>query len=164
MKLFLDDVRDAPDNTWMVFRDAPSFIHLARHVKSDGILSFDHDLGEESKLTGYDAIVQLEMEVITQGLWSVHGMPTILIHSANPVGRERMLASINSIRRHFGHTKLRMDEVYKEYVPQADLDDEIVLQTIRAQGQLDLIKDHLNLIIKVLNSSGAMKDCYPGIY
>lgn len=117
MKLFLDDVRDAPDDTWMVFRDVPTFLLHARNAEPTDILSLDHDLGEESKLTGYDTIAQLEMEVITQGLWCVHGMPTILIHSANPVGRDRMLSCINSMRRHLGISELRMFDVYKEHVP-----------------------------------------------
>lgn len=110
MKLFLDDIRIPPSEGWMMFRDVPSFIHFARYCKQGDILSFDHDLGE-------DAIKQLEKEVYTEGLWSVSGVPEFRIHSANPTGRDNMLAAINSIYRYLNLPEVTMNQVYDFRLP-----------------------------------------------
>lgn len=94
LKVFLDDLRDPPDDTWIVCRDPSTFIHLARHAD---VISLDHDLGDGVP-TGYQLLVTLETEVIMHGLWS-DKMPEILIHSANPVGCANMQAAIDSIKR-----------------------------------------------------------------
>jgi len=126
MKLFLDDIRSPPSEGWMVFRDVPSFIHFARYCKQGDILSFDHDLGEESKFTGYDAIKQLEKEVYTEGLWSVSGVPEFRIHSANPTGRDNILAAINSIRKELKILPLTMLDVYMPVEPPVSQETRVV--------------------------------------
>lgn len=94
LKLFLDDIRDPPDDTWILCRDVPTFIHLARHAD---VLSLDHDLGDGVP-TGYDVLLTLEKEVAMQGLWA-DKVPVIQVHSANPVGISNMIACIKSIRK-----------------------------------------------------------------
>lgn len=100
LKIFLDDVRPLPDDSWILIRetDIPMFIHLARHAD---VISMDHDLGESAwnGMTGYDVLKVLEKEVYEQGLYSGRGCPEFRIHSANPVGRQNMEARIASIHR-----------------------------------------------------------------
>jgi hypothetical protein len=82
MKLFLDDIRDPPDETWIVVR---SFREAHDWVKQHGfptLVSLDHDLGGE--LTGMDFVhflINLDLDTGT--------MPddfSFIVHSANPVG------------------------------------------------------------------------------
>ena len=92
IKLWVDDVRDAPDESWMVARnfDVAIFWLAQRGVS---VVSLDHDLGEEK--TGYDIACAMER-------WMVEGdydPPEIRIHSANPVGRGNMLRAVEAIER-----------------------------------------------------------------
>lgn len=85
MKIWLDDLRLPPDGwTWIkdpimcmkVLDEARSFIE---------VISLDHDLGVYR--TGYDVICKIEQLVYTDESYIP---PEIRIHSANPVGVERM--------------------------------------------------------------------------
>jgi hypothetical protein len=87
IKIFLDDIRNPPDGTWVVKRNAKdfiaSFIMAEEYVES---ISLDHDLGEN--VDGYDvvkAIVALKLNT-----------KEIHIHSANIVGRENMRCYLQS--------------------------------------------------------------------
>ena len=76
MKIFLDDFRVAPDNTWTAIRDP----YEVKKLLSSGIvkeISFDHDLG--LAITGYDVMVFLEELVFTGKVKA----PVVLVHSAN---------------------------------------------------------------------------------
>ena len=104
MKLFLDDVRDAPEGFMRAFRpaDLALFRHLARHAK---VISMDHDLGLDPDgipfPTGDQILKIFEKQVFDGTLWD-NGAPQILIHSANPVGAENMQRTINSIINRVG--------------------------------------------------------------
>lgn len=104
LKLYLDDVRQPPDG-WLVFRpaDLPIFMHLARHAD---FISFDHDLGLDPDgkeyLSGYDVLTKLEKMALEKSIWSA-GAPKMYVHSANPVGAERMRQVINNIIKHCGN-------------------------------------------------------------
>jgi len=93
MKLFVDDVRDAPDFSWKVVRTYKEAIDVLKSEKVQ-ILSLDHDLGED--LTGYDIINWLEKKVYHE---EIEPPKKILVHSANPVGAENIKRAINSIER-----------------------------------------------------------------
>ncbi len=99
MRLYLDDVRNPPDETWHVCRTAEEAKAL---LAAGGVeyASLDHDLGEceaceearghqdpqhtcRHKMTGYD----LCLWMAEFGVWPKN-KPTV--HSANPVGRQRM--------------------------------------------------------------------------
>lgn len=97
LKIFLDDIRDPPDNTWKVYRD-PRDVNFMKDIYNADIVSFDHDLGEGVP-TGYDVLRTIEEEVFRQGLWARNGAPELLIHSANPVGCSSMDAAIKAIYR-----------------------------------------------------------------
>lgn len=98
--IWLDDVRDPPNNglNWIHVRTAPHCIELL--ARSAGIvetLSLDHDLGEIPDATGhegtgYDVALWLER---AHFLGDHKMIPRwVLCHSANPVGRARILQAI----------------------------------------------------------------------
>jgi Cyclic-phosphate processing Receiver domain len=98
VKVWLDDVREAPDG-WVHVTTPGEAIELLRSGEVEEI-SLDHDLGlatPESERTGYDVLAWLE-EAVATCPWN-HRVPVIHIHSANPVGSQRMEQAIKSIRR-----------------------------------------------------------------
>jgi len=95
MKVWLDDVRPAPSG-WTWVKTAPACIELLAHGDVTE-LSLDHDLGDDEQGTGYDVLAWME-EACARDAWSGFE-PTIDVHSANPVGRSRMLAAIDGFRR-----------------------------------------------------------------
>lgn len=102
MKLFLDDLRNPPDDTWTVYR-CPSAIQFDLVHNWDEIthISFDHDLaayrnnGEE--ITGYDVACDVEKYAFEKGYCPF----TMTVHSANPEGKRRIESVINAIHRRF---------------------------------------------------------------
>lgn len=93
MKLFIDDVRQAPDDSWAVARTpAEAIFAIEESVLGTGEaiteISFDHDLGRSpagDEWTTRPVLIRL-IELDMQGL--VETRPAITVHSANPVGRE----------------------------------------------------------------------------
>lgn len=102
MKLFLDDVRDAPEGWTLVRPDNISYLMENAHLAE--AISFDHDLGEmpngEQYSTGYDILTKLEALVRICDLWKGRPAPELTIHSANPVGVGRMKIVISNIYRY----------------------------------------------------------------
>lgn len=103
MKIFLDDVRDAPDETWRVCRTYLDFIRLIDSCVAYGTridaISFDHDLGYTGsvgyKMNGYKAVCLVEFLIHTGKL----EVGELYCHSANPSGRAKIEAAIRSIER-----------------------------------------------------------------
>ena len=99
MKVWLDDVRSAPDG-WLHVKTPGEVIE---HLRAGDVeeLSLDHDLGlvtpEGKEWTGYDVLAWIEEQVATSD--SPPAVPRISIHSANSVGRDRMERALESIRR-----------------------------------------------------------------
>ena len=80
MKLWLDDVRPAPEG-WAWVKNVQT-ARVALRLGKVSEASLDHDLGEDEP-TGYDLVSWME----ETGCWpsgQVH------VHSANPVGAARM--------------------------------------------------------------------------
>lgn len=94
MKVFLDDIRDPPDNSWTVFRSADNHFYGLLHFGEVTAISLDHDLGED-KDTGYDVICFLERLAADRR----YIPKEILIHTANPVGRKNMEAALRNIQK-----------------------------------------------------------------
>ena len=82
MKLYVDDVRDAPDG-WVLCREAAEALEFLEDGDIAN-LSLDHDLGEFSLFSGYD----IAKWIVEHDTWPHH----IYCHSMNPVGRENILA------------------------------------------------------------------------
>ena len=99
IKLWLDDVREAPEG-WVWAKNARDALWI---VTDPNVcvteMSLDHDLGDDSHGTGYDflnRIADLTMLAGIHGESSDDGLTfgKISIHSANPVGRANMEALI----------------------------------------------------------------------
>jgi len=98
-KLFLDDIRPLPNDSFDLAR---SYDEAILYVKKFGIpnfISFDHDLGVdlEEKLvpTGYDFTKWLvEMDMDKKYLFPRDF--DFIVHSANPVGKENIKIYLNN--------------------------------------------------------------------
>ena len=97
-KLWVDDTRSAPNSEWLVARTyQDAYIILMFNSGKLDEASFDHDLGSEHpNHTGYVLLCDIE-EMVATGDY----IPptTMRVHSANPVGRDRMLVVIDRIYR-----------------------------------------------------------------
>jgi hypothetical protein len=94
VKLWLDDIRQPPDDSWYWAKDA----HDAWYQLQTGevtIISLDHDLGNDP-YTGYWVLLNLEQMVFERKF--NYDLPMFSIHSANPVGRRKMAFSIQAIK------------------------------------------------------------------
>ena len=84
MKIFLDDIRFPPDNSWTIVRNYNEFVETISYFIENNInidvISFDNDLGEE--LEGYDCAKWLVENNIV--------IPEIRIHSKNTVAVENI--------------------------------------------------------------------------
>jgi hypothetical protein len=113
-KVYLDDVRTPIENDWEIARDYDQFVEVIQRIGLDNIevISLDHDLGESAMIeyynnvkdnykleydnieekTGYDCckfLVNLSMDTNIP-------LPTIYVHSANPIGSHNMMGYINN--------------------------------------------------------------------
>lgn len=91
MKIFLDDERFTPDG-WVRAYWPDEVIALLETGDVEAV-SLDHDLGDDSRGTGYDVIRWIEEAVALRGFVP----PRILVHSANPAAAVRMQAGIAAI-------------------------------------------------------------------
>ena len=86
MKVFIDDIRNSEDSSWVVVRTYQDFVNLLHEllIKQQGWideLSLDYDLSHtDSKHDGTDCLQELIRVCIRYGL----PFPTITIHSSYP--------------------------------------------------------------------------------
>lgn len=91
-KLWLDDVRQPPDDTWCWVKSARECIAWLDHEGPFSVVSLDHDLEDEgyAEQVGGLAVVR----------WlTAHPMkrpPQVLVHSMNPVGAANMRKEIKA--------------------------------------------------------------------
>jgi hypothetical protein len=93
-------MRPAPEG-WIWVHNAEEALRLVElhatvGTSGDTVWSFDHDLGEENSLTGYDIASWIEERTHTDDSYDP---PRILIHTANPVGRENLRRCAESVKR-----------------------------------------------------------------
>lgn len=104
-KLYLDDLRPLPDNSYILVRNYDEAIN---YIKQNGIpnfISFDHDLGVDDignlLPTGFDFVkwlVKMDME-------NIYTFPydfSFYVHSANPVGKANIETYLNNYLRFKG--------------------------------------------------------------
>ena len=98
MKIWLDDKRRAPKGYIRLRSYIACKIFLTLFKWMVTAISFDHDLG--TKKTGYDIAVMIEKmayhKKIHRIAWEVH--------SANPVGRDRIISAMKSAERYWEET------------------------------------------------------------
>lgn len=92
LKLYVDDERHPPSG-WTLAKTFTEAVYALEHDDVEA-LSLDHDLGTEK--TGYDIACWLEEQVYIGRLKAPR---SLLIHSANPVGRNNIARVFESIRR-----------------------------------------------------------------
>ena len=91
-KLFIDDLRPIPDDSWVVVRSCQEACDYVSKHGVPSIISFDHDLGikpdgtEESAFTFAKWLVEQDLD----GKIDLSKDFTFKIHSANPVGRKNI--------------------------------------------------------------------------
>lgn len=93
MRIWLDDERPAPRG-WVACRWPHEVIAMLERGGVEAV-SLDHDLGDDSRGTGYEVLAWIEEAVALRGFVP----PTIRIHTANPAARQRMEAAQNAILR-----------------------------------------------------------------
>ncbi len=115
MKLFVDDIRNAPDDTWTVARTVTDAIKVISRF-GEGIyhISLDHDIshqivmGEMSRpfpcgdafqgVAHFIGEYYTNHELPANSVWGTS--PRITIHSANPVGSEEIRLILQDYGRH----------------------------------------------------------------
>jgi len=97
-KIYLDDIRNPKSKGWTVLRNYEEFV---QHIEEYGLpdeISFDHDLGEDKTKeikSGYDCAKWLCEYCWGNGL----PLPNWNVHSANPVGRDNIIAVLQSFEK-----------------------------------------------------------------
>ena len=91
MKLWLDDVREPPEG-WLWAETYKHAIQLLEAGKVE-IIDFDHDLGSDKN--GYDVACWIERRVHVDGIKP----PKWRIHTANPVGAERIKLAMSNAEK-----------------------------------------------------------------
>jgi 5-formaminoimidazole-4-carboxamide-1-beta-D-ribofuranosyl 5'-monophosphate synthetase len=114
VKIYVDDVRTPVERGWMICRNYEEFVDLVNKTGIENIekISLDHDLGETAQKeyfnnvvsnyiinydniyekTGYDCAKWIVDQSIDTGI----PIPTIVTHSANPVGSANIMGYINN--------------------------------------------------------------------
>lgn len=117
--IYLDDLRTPTDKSWIVVRTYDELVALVESKGLDAIalISLDHDLGDSAMVeytrslvtkkinydriqekTGFHAakfLVELSMNTETP-------LPTVYVHSINPVGANNIMNYINGYLRSCG--------------------------------------------------------------
>ena len=89
LKIWVDDLRPRPDDTWYVAKSSYFAIILLKVAKRHGLsvraISLDHDLG------GDDTTRPVVMWMAENKFWP----ETVYVHTANPVGRSWIEGTVN---------------------------------------------------------------------
>jgi hypothetical protein len=138
-KIFLDDVRMPVGDDWHIVRNYDEFVaHINLHgLENYEVISLDHDLGEGAMVeyytntkpnyeldynriaekTGMDCARFLVAEAMNKKI----PLPTIYVHSANPIGAANMMGYVNN---YFRNSKLpelcikvNIEHTYTEELP-----------------------------------------------
>lgn len=93
MKLWIDDVRPAPDGYWWIKTTDEACSIINRHWIDIDVINIDHDAGAFA-VNGGDYIKVLDF--IEYAIKAGHSTPNFVfhIHSMNPVGVQNMRAII----------------------------------------------------------------------
>lgn len=114
MRIYLDDERSTPDG-WIRAYTAPEAIVMLEGGEVTH-LSLDHDLGPAKAGTGYDVCLFVEQKVFERAFQFNNPFipPVMTVHSANPVGRQRMELAIQMIYHHFKVTQPTAWDSFRE--------------------------------------------------
>jgi hypothetical protein len=93
-KLFIDDERNPPDDSWTVVRTVAEAKEIITSWDLPTQMSLDHDLG------GDETVMQI-LRWMAENYYE-EGPPSWQIHSANPVGRANMASYLKSWTKSLG--------------------------------------------------------------
>jgi hypothetical protein len=100
LKLWLDDERPVPDDSWTPIRSADEFSTVFQRFPHDiAEISFDHDIASYNRLTG-EEITGYHCLCMVEKFWRYNAdfkLPRMAVHSANAAGRRRMQLVINRL-------------------------------------------------------------------
>lgn len=124
MKLWVDDLRDAPDDSWTVARKVEPATNIICNMKLEEI-SLDHDIENRPDDETFCPLafviglryqtVQEMSDFITGFGPRVQAVPKITIHSINPVGAKRMQAILSSYSIKSTYIPYKLAEFNKKY-------------------------------------------------
>jgi len=114
VRIYLDDIRTPLETDWIICRNYEEFVQKVSDTGLENIelISLDHDLGQTAireyfkntsknyiidynnihEKTGYDCTKWIVNKSIDEEI----DLPTITVHSANPVGSANMMGYINN--------------------------------------------------------------------
>ena len=93
MKLWIDDFRNPPDDSWVVVRTVKDAIKFMQEYGCPEIISFDHDLGENDR--GIDIVKwMVEKDIEMEGKFIPDNFK-FYVHSANPIGKRNIEEILN---------------------------------------------------------------------
>lgn len=117
--LYLDDVRIPTEGDWQVVRNYDEFV---AHIKMNGldsyeVISLDHDLGEGALIEYYtNTKPHYELDynripektgmdcarfLVSESMNTKISLPTIYVHSSNPIGSANIIGFINNFYRNY---------------------------------------------------------------
>jgi hypothetical protein len=110
MKVYLDDQREPPDDSWVLVGTPADAIDLLRTGEVEAI-SLDHDLGlidGTREETGYDVLLWIEQQAVNPESAALRDSLRNLVHdqaidqhTSNSAARRRMQIAIGAIKRRF---------------------------------------------------------------
>ena len=89
-KLYLDDIRNPEDNSWVICRSSIQALNYIKNYGQPYFISFDHDLGEQDTTMEF---LKCLVDIIEQPTFDY------VVHSANPVGAQNIISYIESWKR-----------------------------------------------------------------
>lgn len=94
-KLYLDDVRQPKDDTWIIARTSEEAIKLCLANGFPWFMSLDHDLGGEDTAM----IFLKELYEIWYSFSDTPKIPEYLVHSSNPIGSKNIVSYLESWKK-----------------------------------------------------------------
>lgn len=92
-KLFIDDIRNPPDETWIVVRSSVAALEYVQKNGMPEFISFDHDLGG-------DDTTMVFLRKLVDVVWNgTDSPPDYKVHSANPVGSINIVSFMESWKK-----------------------------------------------------------------
>jgi hypothetical protein len=91
MRVYLDDERETPEGWRRVYWPDEAIALLETGLVTE--ISLDHDLGDDTRGTGYDVLLWIEEAVAMRDF----SPPAMRVHSANSAARARMEQAIQAI-------------------------------------------------------------------
>lgn len=106
MKLFVDDIRNPPDDTWHICRDVSSAIRaLDMFWEQVTDINLDHDISHQVVVNGmsrpypctetFEAVARY-IALLRKARAVADWKPNIRIHTSNPAGAQRMKEVLES--------------------------------------------------------------------